>query len=60
MQIFFTGLGVASSFGIVAMISLFQDMTGNEKLPFIGLLVFLAAYSLIKIGQNETKSVVSG
>lgn len=55
MQILFTGLGLASSFGVVAMLGSFQEMTGNEKLPFIGLLVSLAAYSLIKIGQNETK-----
>lgn len=57
MQIFFTGLGIFSSFGIVAMLSLFQDMTGDEKLPFIALLVFIAAYSLFKTKPEKINSV---
>jgi hypothetical protein len=56
MRIIIIGIGLLSAFGIVILLGLFQDMSNNDKVPILALLVFIAAFSLVRMKSKNTKS----
>ena len=56
MQIIIAGLGIFCAAGIVILLSFFQDMSGNDKLPILAPMVLIAAFSLTRMKSGEAKS----
>jgi hypothetical protein len=56
MRIIIIGIGLLSAFGIVILLGLFPDMSNNEKVPILAILVLIATFSLIRMKSKDTKS----
>jgi hypothetical protein len=56
MRIIIIGLGLLSAFGIVILLGLFPDMSNNDKVPILAILVFIAIFSLLRMKSKATKS----
>ena len=56
MRIIMIGLGLLSAFGIVILLGLFPDMSNNDKVPILAILVFIAIFSLLRMKSKDRKS----
>jgi hypothetical protein len=56
MRIIIIGLGILSAFGIVILLGLFPDMSNNDKVPILAVLVFIAIFSLVRMKSKDTKA----
>jgi len=49
-------VGLFSAFGIVILLGFFPDMSSNDKLPIIAILMLIAIIILSRIKSEDTKS----